>query len=123
MGDEVAAGSWSPTSSSFSINHRELLAVELAIVSFLPLLQGKQVVLFCDNATAISYLKKEGGTRSSTLNSVAQRVLRLCEGQGIHLCPQFIAGRLNVLADALSRRRQVLGAEWTLCQEVVQDLL
>ena len=32
-------------------------------------------------------------------------------------------GKKNVLADTLSRSRQVLGAEWTLHQEVVQSLV
>ena len=39
------------------------------------------------------------------------------------LLPQFVAGSLNVLADALSRPGQVLGSEWVLHQEVVQHLL
>ena len=41
----------------------------------------------------------------------------------IRLLPQFIPGHLNVLANSLSRRFQVLGSEWTLCQEAVRDLL
>ena len=36
--------------------------------------------------------------------------------------PQFIMGRHNVLADALSRPNQILGSEWTLKQEVFADL-
>ena len=68
--------------------------------------------LFTDNTSA----------RSSTLSSVAQAILRLCEDSGVHLLPQFVPGRLNVLADSLSRRGQVLGSEWTLHQEVCRDL-
>ena len=41
----------------------------------------------------------------------------------ITLVPQFILGRHNVLADSLSRANQVVGSEWTLCQEVVNKLL
>ena len=106
----------------FSINHREVLAVFFAIRGFLHLLRGKTVSLFTDSTSALSYLRKEGGTRSSTLNSVAQAILRLCEDSGVHLLPQFVPGRLNVLADSLSQRGQVLGSEWTLHQEVCRDL-
>ena len=60
--------------------------------------------------------------RSFTLNSVAQAILRFCEVYSIRLLPQFIQGHLNVLADALSQSSQVLGSEWTLCQEVCRDL-
>ena len=38
------------------------------------------------------------------------------------LLPQFIMGRNNVLADALSRPNQVLGSEWTLKLPVFHQL-
>ena len=38
------------------------------------------------------------------------------------ISPQFIMGKHNVLADALSRPNQILGSEWTLKQEVFGDL-
>ena len=60
--------------------------------------------------------------RRICLNAVAQATLRLCEANAVHLLPQFVLGRLNVLADSLSRGSQVLGSEWTLCQEVCQEL-
>ena len=78
--------------------------------------------LFTDNTVALSCLRKEGGNRSSTLNEVAQAVLRLYEASDVRLLPQFVPGRLDVLADSLSRRGQVLGPEWTLHQEVCRDL-
>ena len=78
--------------------------------------------LFTNNTTALSYLRKEGGTRSSTLNSVAEAILCLCEANGVRLLPQFVPGHLNVLADSLSRGSQVLGSEWTLCMDVCLEL-
>ena len=86
----------------------------LAVQGFLPSLQGQMVALYTDNTTALAYLKKQGGTRSQTLSLVAQAVLHLCEVHHIQLLPQFFLGKLNVLADSLSRRPQVLGSEWTL---------
>ena len=94
----------------------------VATRGFLHLLRDQPVSLFTDNTTALAYLHKEGGTRSSTLSAVAQAVLRLCEANAVHLLPQFVLGRLNVLADSLSRGSQVLGSKWTLCQEVCQEL-
>ena len=101
LGDVHLAGSWSPLSSRFSINHRELLAVLLALRGFLPSLCGLVVAVFSDNTTALAYLKKQGGTRSATLNTVAQSILRFCEDSRIQLLPQFIPGKMNVLADSL----------------------
>ena len=101
LGDNRLSGLWSRDVSTFSINHRDLLAVLLAVRGFLHLLRG-QSVSFTDNSTALSYLRKEGGTRSSTLNVVAQAILHLCEANAVHLLPQFVPGRLNVLADSVS---------------------
>ena len=44
------------------------------------------------------------------------------ESLGVILAPQFILGRHNVMADALSRPNQVLGSEWSLKIEVFQEL-
>ena len=122
LGDVHLSGSWSPL-SRFSINHRELLAVLFTLRGFLPSLQGHVVAVFSYNTTALAYLKKQGGTRSATLNMVAQLVLRFCEDFHIQLLPQFIPGKMNVLADSLSRRNQVIGSEWTLCEVAFRQLL
>ena len=123
LGDLHLSGLWSPLCSKFSINQRELLAILFAIRGFLPHLRGQTVAVYSDNSTALAYLRKQGGTRSSSLNEVAQVLLRLCEDQSVRLLPQFIPGHLNVLADSLSRRSQVLGSEWTLCHPAFTDLL
>ena len=123
LGDLHLSGLWSPLYSRFSINQRELLVILYAIQGFLPHLRGQSVAVYSDNSTALAYLRKQGGTRSSSLNAVAQELLRLCESQSVRLLPHFIPGHLNVLADSLSRRSQVLGSEWTLCPQAVSELL
>ena len=45
------------------------------------------------------------------------------ESDTFGLLPQFIMGSSNVTADALSRPNQVVGSEWTLHQEVVDQLV
>ena len=121
--DSHLSGLWPPGCSQYSINHRELLAVLYAVQGFLPLLKGQSISLFSDNTKALSCLRNKGGTHSSTRNVVAQAILRLCENNHLRLIPQFIPGRLNVLADSLSRRSQVLGSEWTLCCQALQEVL
>ena len=118
MSDHFHSGLWSEEEARLSINVRELLAAERGLRAFLPLLKGHSVTVFCDNTTAISYLRHQGGTLSPTLNAVAQRLLRWAEAQEILLFPEFVLGKHNVVADALSRPDQVLGSEWTLYQEV-----
>ena len=123
LGDLHLSGLWSPLCSRFSINQRGLLAILYAVQGFLPHLRGRSVAVYSDNSIALAYFRKQGGTRSSSLNVVAQELLRLCESQSVHLFPQFIPGYLNVLADSLSRCSQVLGSEWTLCPQAVSELL
>ena len=107
--------------AELSSDHRELLAVRRGLIVFRDLLQGQVVTVFCDN-TAVSYLRCQGGTFSPVLNGVTQDILCWAESQGISLLPQFVPGRCNVVADALSRHHQALGSEWTLAQEVADEL-
>ena len=93
-----------------------------ALLWFAPHLVGSSVAIFADNSTAIAYLLNQGGTHSLLLNSIAQRILHWAENLQVVISPQFIMGKHNVLADSLSRPNQILGSEWTLKQEVFQDL-
>ena len=122
LGHHTASGLWSEDEVPLSINAWELLAVRRGLLHFQSSLVGKTIAVFCDNSTAVSYLRKEGGTRSPFLNSLAQGILRWSESLAIRLALQFIHGSLNVLADTLSRPHQLLHAEWSLNQEVFQSL-
>ena len=71
-----------------------------------------------DNSTVLSFLMKEGGTRSETLVDLTSRVLLSLQSLNCaHLC-RHIPGRKNILADQLSRTYQVIKSEWTLNLEV-----
>ena len=123
VGEHHASGLWLPHQKTLSINMRELLAVQLGLQAFELLLVGMSVALFCDNTTTVAYLRRSGGTFSSTLNATAREILLWAENRRIRLLPQFIMGSSNVTADALSRPNQVIGSEWTLHQEVVDQLV
>ena len=119
---QVASGLWDLHQAALSINARELLAVQLGLRQFQSSLQGRTVAVFCDNTTAVAYLRKEGGTRSPLLNSLAQEILRWTESLSIRLAPQFLPGSNNVLADALSRPHQLPHSEWSLNMTVFLSL-
>ena len=68
----------------------------------------------CDNATAVSYIKREGGTRSFRLTRLAIRLLKFCDRMDVSLVPVHIPGIRNVQADALSRVGQTLVTEWQI---------
>ena len=122
LGSLTTSGLWDQDQAALSINARELLAVQEGLLHFLPSLVGKAVSIFCDNSTAVSYLRKEDGTRSPFLNSLTQGILRWAESHSIRLLPQFIPGSLNVLADSLSRPHQLPHTEWSLHPEVFHSI-
>ena len=99
------------------------MAVQNGLLQFSSLLRGKTIALFCDYVTTVAYLRRSGGTRSQVLFLKAREILLWIESMQITLLPQFIQGSLNTRADLLSRPNLVIGSEWTLHQEVVQDLL
>ena len=104
-----------PPPDSVVYNARELLAVQLGLFQFRSALQGRTVAVFCDNATAGTYLRKEGGT-------LAQEILRWTKSLSIRLAPQFLPGSDTVLADALSRPLQLPHTEWSLNMTVFLSL-
>ena len=123
VGEHQVSGVWTPSQRELSINLREMMAVQKGLLEFSSLLRGKTIALFCDNATTVTYLRRLGGTRSQVLFVKAREILLWVESMEITLLPQFIQGSLNTRADLLSRPNLVIGSEWTLHQEVVQDLL
>ena len=114
---------WTPSQKQLSINLREMMAVQNGLLRFSQFLRGKTIALFCDNVTTVAYLRRSGGTRSQVLFLKAREILLWIESMQITILPQFIQGSLNTRADLLSRPNLVIGSEWTLHQEVVQDLL
>ena len=80
------------------------------------------MAVFCDNTTAVTSLRKEGGTWSPLLNILAQAILRWMESLSIRLAPQFLPGSDNVLADALSRPHQLPHPEWSIHMTVFLSL-
>ena len=116
-------GSLAPPSESSLYQHEGAAGSSARPSGLRNLIVGMSVALFCDNTTTVAYLRRSGGTFSSTLNSTAREVLLWAESRRIRLLPQFIMGSSNVTADALSRPNQVIGSEWTLHQEVVDQLV
>ena len=121
LGDFTARGVWSVPESHLHINFLELKAVLLALKRFQHLVQGKVVLVATDNTTVVAYINKEGGMRSGSLCALLWR-LCWCNLRQVVLKARHIPGRLNVIADKLSRQGQVIQTEWSLHQGVF-DLL
>ena len=67
-------------------------------------------------------LKKQGGTRSPTMLKHTLELFQWTEQHQMHIKCRHVAGKLNVLADALSREGQILPTEWSLHPRLVAQL-
>ena len=121
--DLQISGTWDSNEKKSHINQLEMVAVLKALTRFAPFLVGQKIGLMSDNCTVVAYLNKQGGTRSKNLCDTARKVLQLSEAHFIDLRAKYIPGKRNVLADALSRRNQVIGTEWTLRQDVANAVI
>ena len=79
---------------------------------------SKEVLLRCDNFTVVSYINREGGTKSPKLCYLAWDLLHWCRQRDVRLRAVHIAGVDNRLADLLSRTR-LRHSEWKLNRSVV----
>ena len=108
LGDLSASGLWSAYWQTQHINVLELRAVMLALKSF------THILLSTDNTTVAAYLNKERGGAVWTLSFVATNLLEWCMKRQVSLTAKFVPGKLNVLADSLSRKGQIMHTEWTI---------
>ena len=119
----TARGTWSLPESKLHINHLELKAVFLALKEFRTLCCNKTILIATDNTTVVAYINKEGGgMKSGSLCALLWRILSWCTSQQVTLRARHIPGRLNVIADKLSRLGQINQTEWSLHPEVFQAI-
>jgi hypothetical protein len=78
-------------------------------------------MVLSDSTTEVAYIRNQGGTHLKQLCRLTMDLLLFCDANNIYLTVQHIPGRLNVLADGLSRT-QSLPTEWTLNAEVFRQL-
>ena len=114
-------GVWDEGLKDRSMNWLELKAIHLALLHFLPLLEGRCVSLRSDNMTALSCVRRQGSLVSPSLWSLSREILVLAWQSGVRLVPQHLRGALNVLADKASRESPI-STEWALDDLSFQQL-
>ena len=122
VGSHSASGLWPSTCALWHINRLELEAVFLAVQHFANLLAGQSVLVCTDNQTVACYILHQGGTRSALLSRRAEQLLLWCSCRHIVLSARRIPGKINIVADALSRPHMVLQTEWTLTHHALTQV-
>lgn len=116
---QTAQGSWSEQEQDLHINILEMRAIKLALLAFnIP--QKHNILVATDNTTVVSYVNKQGGTRSLSLWRETQDLIDLVIRNMWILKARHIPGKLNVIADQLSREGQTLPTEWSLHPDIVK---
>ena len=111
-------GQWSALEKTFHINVLELKAVKLAILSFHRIFPNTlSVHIRIDNITALTYLKKMGGTKSAQLTHLSKQIWEYLLQHQITITVEYLPGRLNVEADTMSRNVRD-SSEWKLDPQV-----
>jgi len=119
LGVLATSGLWTPEQTRWHSNQRELMAVFLALQYFEQRVSGKVVSLSTDNTSVACYINRQGGVLSPSLSLLAESLLKFCWMSGVTLIARYLPGKLNLVADQLSRPGQILTTEWTLSQRVL----
>ena len=120
--DFQASGTWSPLEDTLFINAKELLAVLRAFECSPERWRNKKVLVALDNSTAVSYINKQGGTRSPQCLRITYQLYQFVQDHGMVIRARHIPGVLNRLADLLSRGDRVVQTEWTLDPRVAHRI-
>ena len=109
----TSGGNWTPVEAQQDINYLEMLAVFLALQSFLNTISGKHVKLVVGNTTAVTTINQVGTCHSWHNNQLAHQIWMWCIDHRIWLTVTHIPGKQNTEAHRESRvsRRET---QWTL---------
>ena len=93
-------------------------AIWLALQAIAAYIKGNSILLSIYNMTVAAYVNQKGGTHSQSLCNMAVELMLLCDQNRVNIKARYLPGRLNTLADCLSRKGNVVQTEWSLNQRV-----
>ena len=102
LGNQWVGSAWSESMSSVNIATLELYPIVLALYLWGFMLKNKCILFMCDNMSVVEVINKHT-TRDSSLLTLIQHFVVLCMHFNINFRSKHIPGKLNVVADALSR--------------------
>ncbi|XP_073319983.1 uncharacterized protein [Pagrus major] len=114
-------GAWTGKQLKQHINALKLQAIHLALLQFLPRLQGCHVLVRTDSTVAAAYVNRQRGLSSPHLGQLAHELWTLAYPRFLSLRATYLLGPLNTAADLLSRGGPQPG-EWRLHTEVVVQI-
>ncbi|VDI73954.1 Hypothetical predicted protein [Mytilus galloprovincialis] len=120
LGTWQTSGIWPKSYQLKHINWLELKAVQLALQEAVQIVKDMNILIRSDNTTVISYINKQGGTHSPELCYLTWDLYQWCIQNKVTIRAVHIPGKINLLADALSRGKNLFKmTEWTLNNMIV----
>jgi hypothetical protein len=113
------SGKWNKEEIQHHINFKELLVIT-KIFSHILISPHQHLQLCIDNTSAIAYINKYGGTRSTPLNQLAMSIWDHCFRHHIHLTTLYVPSQFNP-ADAPSRN-MLQQNDWSITPTAYQQL-
>ena len=92
------------------INVLELFTVLLSLIKWGEELSGSHVIIRSDNMVTVSALNKST-SRGPEIMPLVRQIFWLCVKHGIVITGQFIPGKVNILADRISRLEELESAK------------
>ena len=114
-------GLWSQQESGEHINYKELLAAFLALKVFGKHKVNVHICLHLDNTTAVAYVTNMGG-HIPQFNTLTREIWLWALQRNIWLTAKHLPGKLNILADAESRKQHNSELEWSLHKDVFDQI-
>lgn len=116
--NHVMKGTWTQEELNQHINYRELAVIWKCVN--LRALQGQVLRIYCDNTSAIAYIRHFGGTRSPALMELASSIWNVCLKTNTRLHLTYIPSAINP-ADSPSRQ-MTTQIEWRIDQQYFRHL-
>ena len=96
-------GFWNTAEQRQHINCLELLAIFYGLKLF-GCAGNQKILIRSDSTTAISYVNRYGGCRSTRAHDIAKQIWQFCEHRQIFIFASYISTSLNYEADMYSRQ-------------------
>ena len=122
LDDITCQGVWTHEESQLNVNCFKMRAFRPSPLSDC-ILQHFNVLVAMDITTVVAYISKLGWTRSWSLWKETKSLFTAVVQLIISIHARFIHGKINVLADDLSRSGQILPTEWSFHQDICQSCL
>ena len=96
--------------------------VLLALQFFKTDCKNNQVLIASDNTPVVTYINKQGSTRSAELCALMWKILTWCHLNNITIRGRHVPGSFNMIADGPSRRNQIQSTEWSLSPQIFKPI-